>query len=684
MRTSPTVPVEPFANRADYDAAVELARRAAAAYHNSGTPLLPDSAYDDLIERIAASRRIHPDWPDHGITTKVAGGASQGGPVVHVVPMLSLEKATSLADVTSFIDWLSAPAAIEVKLDGVAVRAGYQAGRLVLAATRGDGRNGEDITAQVLRHGGVQGLPAALSQPWSGEVRGELYMTGNDFAAANDARTAHGKRAFANPRNAVAGTLNKRDLTYPVPMSFAAYDLTASELGDDITHLDRMTLATELGFTTAFALTAIALPTGTPTVSAHADELDTSVTKLGEIRSELGFPIDGVVIKANSWHVRRQLGEGTSSPRWAVAFKYPSDRAWSTLREITVGVGRTGRASFTATIDPVSIGGTTITRATLHNASWIAQQNLGIGSTVEVMRAGETIPRITAAAGEQAATVVPYQPPTACPQCGEPWQTSSQLWRCTSTSCSLPALLTYAAGRDVLDIDGMGEEIATALTDVGLVKDVADLFSLTADAIATVSYVRGENRRQIGRVTAAKLVAAIHAAKQRPLARHITALGIRMTGRRMGRVLARHFRSWDALRSASVAELTAVNGIGPEKAQAIHEGLTANSTVIDRLIAAGVTTEEAPDPEPSTAAAPLAGKRVVITGAIDGMNRDEAQQTAELLGAVVSGTVSTKTDLLIVGTGALGSSKASKAEQLGVTIMPATEFLSLARTDTGD
>lgn len=670
-----------FDDRVEFDQAVDRVRAAAAAYF-AGEPLvMSDGDYDLLVARIAATVQRHDDWDHRGVLTKVAAGAVPRGEVVHTTPMLSLDKATTIDEVAAFLATLADSAAVvEVKLDGVAVRAQYRDGRLVRAATRGDGHSGEDVTAQVRRHGGVYGLPAVLSRPWTGEVRGEIYMTTADFEQANAVRVAHGKPAFANPRNAVAGVLRKQDLRYPVPMSFAAYAIVGDGLDTVAGHLERMAEARALGLTTATALTVEALPADTNTWGTTIGEIESLITQIGHQHDQLGYPIDGVVIKAASRHVRIMLGQGSHSPRWALAFKYPPDTAFSILRDIEVGVGRTGRASFRAVIDPVQVGGTTITYASLHHAAWITDQGLGLGSRVAVVRAGDVIPRVTAAVGEQPDGVVAWQPPGTCPQCDQPWDTSTQLWRCTTPSCSVVSLLTYAASRDVWDIDGLGEEVATALVESGLVSSIADLFALTASQIATVPYPRRDfaapvaGVRHIGKPTATKLVAGIAAATSQPLARHITALGIRMTGRRMGRTLAAHFGTLDALRTATLDQLAEVEGVGPEKARSIHEGLRAHTEVLDRLVDAGITRRAESAPAGS---APLAGQTVVITGAVQGMSRAQAQDAAAQLGATVSGSVSAKTDLLVVGSGSSTRSKLVKAQEFGVESMPAEQFVAL-------
>lgn len=531
MDSAPATP-PPFDDLASFEHAVERAYAAAKAYFGGETPTIPDGDYDHLIARIATSVAVNPQWDDRGVSTAVAGGAP-GGAVRHETPMLSLDKITTVAELQQFMHTLSTcTAVVEAKFDGMACHVDYRDGRLVRAVSRGDGAAGDDITHQVTRDPGVAGLPVSLPHAWSGSVRGEIFMTNLDFEHANDARVAAGKAPFVNPRNAVAGSIRKIERTYSVPMSFAAYAISGDGLEDVDSHLERMAHARLSGITTATMLTAGSLPAGTLTYGRRAEDLQRAVDALGELRPRLGFPIDGAVIKADSRAVRTRMGSHSSAPRWAVAHKYAPDTGYSILREIQISVGRTGRAGFRAVIDPVTVAGTTIRYASLHNVDWIAQQGLGLGSRVSVVRANDVIPRVTAAVGEQPEDVVPWIPPTRCPQCDQPWERSGPLWRCTTPACSLVSLLTYAASRDVLDIDGLGEEIATALVEAELVRDLADLYTLTSDQIAEASYVRAGTMagRRIGAATAAKLVAGIAAAKDLPLARHITSPALCTTG----------------------------------------------------------------------------------------------------------------------------------------------------------
>lgn len=649
--------------RTEFDTAVQVLRDAAAAYYDTDTVLMADADYDTLLDSVAAAAAAHPDWETFGLLDQVAAGTSTGGDIAHPTPMLSLAKATEPGEITAFLARLGgAPTATEVKLDGMAVRAVYSAGVLTLVATRGDGTTGEDVTASART---VAGLPAALSQPYDLEVRGEVYMSDSDFVTASANRVAAGKAAFVNPRNATAGTLRNADLTYTAPLSFAAYDASGPFLDDLDTHTARMAALPDLGIITAASLL--------PDVDETA-EPDALIAEIGRRRETLGFPIDGAVIKADRDSDRARLGSSSRTPSWAIAFKYPAAEGRSILRGIDVAVGRTGRISYTAVIDPVFVAGATVSRASLHNADWITAQGLGIGSAVAVVRAGDVIPRVTALLGEQDGDVTPYVPATDCPQCGEPLDTSSLLWRCHTPSCSVVGRITYAASRDVWDIDGLGEEVATALVEAGLVSDIADLFELDVAQVAEVVIGRTATgaERRIGEATATRIVAGIDQARKAPLARTITALGIRMTGRSVGRWLAAEFGSMQALRAASVSQVAAIEKLGEIKATHIVNGLAAMGSVIDRLAAAGLPMQV----ESHGGQAPLAGLTVVVTGAMTGplagVSRNEMNELIDAAGGKSSGSVSARTSLLVCGEP--GSSKYLKAVELGVRIVTPEEF----------
>lgn len=642
-------------------ALAESLRAAAKAYYDGTTELMTDAQYDDGIEqlRIAVIEdpALAPAFAD--LLEQVAAGQSAGGDVAHSTLMGSMDKATSLDAVAAFVAKVSGGVVVEPKMDGLAVSATYRGGRLVGLATRGDGRTGEDVTS---RAGRIAGLPQRIDLTDDVEVRGEVYMSDADFAHTNAARVAAGKAAFVNPRNAVAGALRKETLVHDVRMTFAAYETTAP--GAD--HLRRMEHLEQLGFATAYRLLGLADVT-----AVGPDRVVNLIAEFGAARATAGFPTDGIIVKANDDYDRRALGEGSRAPKWAIAYKYEARAATTVVQDIEVSVGRTGRLAMRARVAPVFVGGTTITYASLHNVSWLAERDIRVGDTVVIKRANDVIPYIESAVLDQRpAGSVRFEAPTVCPQCGQPWNTDTLLWRCESPECSVLGRVVYAAQRDCLDIEGLGAEIATALVEGDHVRTIADLFDLGVVQLAALE-VGG---RMLGASTAKKLQAEIDKARSASFNRVITALGIRMTGRTMGRRLAAAFPTMDRLRAASVADLAAVDGVGAVKAQVIHEGLASMGPVIDRLAAAGVNMGT--EPSTTAGALPLAGMTIVVSGSVPRLSRNEVNEFIEARGGKASGSVSKTTSLLVSEPSA--SSKYVKATDLGVRIVTPAEFLQMA------
>jgi DNA ligase (NAD+) len=648
---------------AGFAAAVDRARAAAKSYYDTGDVLMTDADYDVLLDRIAEAKKAHPEWDDGGVTTQVAAGVSGGGDVRHPVPMMSLGKVTGSEEVRAFVASLAGdPCLVEVKLDGLAIRVEYASGRLALAALRGDGSTGEDVTAQVLR--GVAGLPARLGTPWTGEVRGEIYMTVGDFEAASANRVAAGGKAFINSRGAVAGSIRSVDRTYETPMTFAAYDIS----GEFTAHHERMAHAVGLGFPAAGQLA-----TGEIQIAVDEEAALAAIARIGELRRGLEFPIDGAVLTADLESTRRRLGSGSRTPHWAAAFKYPADTGSTVLRDIEVRVGRTGRISLRAVLDPVFVDGTTITYATLHNPKFVEEQGLALGQTVAVWRAGDVIPRVTAPIGEQPHGLTPWAPPETCPQCGEPWDKSSLLWRCHTASCSTTNALEYWCSREAVDVEGAGEALCVALVNARLANDVADLYTLTAEQLAElpVGNTKAGGVVLLGKLNAAKVIASLEHSKSQPFNRVITGLGIRMTGRSVGRWLAARFKTMEALRAATVEEIAEIDKMGLIKAQHVVDGLATMAGVIDRLAAAGVTMSV---PE-TTGDKPLDGKTYVVSGSVPRYTRTTVSERIEQLGGRASGNVSATTTALV--TSETTTAKAIKATKLGIPIIDPAEFAEM-------
>ncbi|MFE6930440.1 NAD-dependent DNA ligase LigA [Streptomyces sp. NPDC057699] len=683
-----------LADTAAYAAAVEEAKRAAAAYYTAGESRLDDDAYDRLVRGIAAYEEEHPqEVLDASPTGKVAGGAASGD-VPHTVPMLSLDNVFSAEQ---FVTWTASverrigrPVAawsVEPKLDGLAVAARYEQGRLDRLITRGDGTAGEDVSHAI---GTVLGLPERLGAPATLEVRGEILMTQEQFERANTVRTEHGAAPFANPRNGAAGTLRAKDRAYRVEMTFFAYGALAlpgsGELTDTLAELPHSAVleyVAGLGVHTA-ADTAVA-----PRTVTAVEEVQAGVEDIAALRATLPFGIDGIVIKADLAADQRDAGSGTRAPRWAIAYKLPAVEKVTRLLDVEWNVGRTGIIAPRAVLEPVEIDGSTVGYATLHNPADITRRDLRLGDHVMVYKAGDIIPRIEAPVAHlRTGEERPVAFPEVCPQCGSEIDMSEQRWRCTrGRDCRVVASISYAAGRDQLDIEGLGATRVVQLVDAGLVRDFADLFTLEREQLLALE--------RMGETSTDNLLAAVETARTQPLSRVFCALGVRGTGRSMSRRIARHFASMDRIVAADAEALQQVDGIGKEKAAAVVTELEELAPLIGKLVAAEVNMTEpgaTPPPEPGAepeedaeegaAGLPLAGMTVVVTGAMTGalekLSRNQMNELIERAGGKSSSSVSKRTSLLVAGEKA--GSKRSKAEDLGVRIAAPEEFAELVET----
>lgn len=648
-------------------------REAAHAYYDTDELVMSDAEYDSGIEQlriaVAEDSALAGEFTD--LLDQVAAGQSAGGDVDHPSLMGSMDKVPSLDAVREFVAKVDGPVVVEPKLDGLAIRAVYDNGRLTLVATRGDGRTGEDITQRART---LKILPTNLRGTTlageSFEVRGEVFMLDGDFPAANKARQAAGGKEFVNTRNAAAGILRKGDAVYANLLKFAAYGAIGLGDGD---HGEIMRRVADAGILSSHSMSERAKIS--TDVLTSTEEVLENIATLGENRETLGFPIDGAVVKAVSSKDRERLGEGSRAPRWAVAFKYEAEQGVSKIVGITTDVGRTGRLALRIELEPVFVGGTTITYASGHNVSWMQEKDIRVGDTVVVRRANDVIPYVAEVLLEDRPDdAVAWEPPENCPRCGEDFNKSTLLWRCESFECSALNRITYACGRDCLDIEFLGVEIATALVEDGLVEDVADLFELTHEQLAKLKLGSG---RIVGDKVATKIVDELERAKSADWNRVITALGIRATGRTMGRRLAAAFPTMDRLRATTVSDLANVDGIATKKAEVIREGLDdlENRGILARLEAAGMNMGSEPDGTDTSSAA-LAGEKVVVTGKVPGLSRTEVQEKIEALGGHASGSVSSATTLLVAEAGST-SSKVKKAQSLGIRVITSEEFLEL-------
>ncbi|WP_030677539.1 NAD-dependent DNA ligase LigA [Streptomyces cellulosae] len=688
-----TTPTAQIVDAAAYAHAVETVATAAAAYYGDGASPLDDDTYDRLVRGIAAWEHDHPDevLPDSP-TGKVAAGAAVGD-VPHTVVMLSLDNVFSPDEFTAWTASLSRRIgrdvtrfSVEPKLDGLAVAARYSRGRLRQLITRGDGTSGEDVSHAI---GTIEGLPEQLAEPVTVEVRGEVLMTTAQFEYANEVRTAHGGQSFANPRGAAAGSLRARERAYTVPMTFFGYGLLptartetalAEQLGE-LAHSDLMAQTAAYGVNTTAT-------TAAPGITADTvEQVLARVREIAALRAQLPFGIDGVVIKADLAADQQAAGSGSRAPRWAIAYKLPAVEKITRLLQVEWNVGRTGIIAPRAVLEPVEIDGATITYATLHNPADIIRRDLRLGDHVMVHRAGDVIPRIEAPVAHlRSGDEQPIAFPEMCPRCGADIDTTQQRWRCNNgRNCHLVAALSYAAGRDQLDIEGLGATRVVQLVDAGLVADLADLFTLTREQLLSLE--------RMGETSTDNLLAALAAAKDQPLSRVLCALGVRGTGRSMSRRIARHFATMDNIRTADATLMQQVEGIGTEKAPSIVAELAELAPLIDKLAAAGVNMTEpgATPPAPAETVAdsaaanqepvggPLAGMTVVVTGAMTGplenLSRTQMNELIEQAGGRSSSSVSKKTTLVVAGDGA--GSKRAKAEDLGIRLATPDEFATL-------
>lgn len=660
----------------------ELARHDHA-YYVLDAPSIPDAEYDRLFRELEAIELAHPELRSADSPTCRVGGKplAQFPPVRHRIPMLSIrtETDTGPSGAQAFDARVrrelglgeSDPAieyAAELKFDGLAINLRYERGVLVQAATRGDGERGEDVTGNVRT---VRAIPLRLhgDAPPVLEVRGEIYMRRDDFEALNARQLAIGEKLFINPRNAAAGAIRQLDpgIAARRPLSFFAYGLGETEgwaLPD-----------THAGILDALAV--FGLPVASlRTVTRGADGLMAFHGQIASVRDTLPFDIDGVVYKVNSLALQRQLGFVTREPRWAVAHKYPAQEAVTLLRDIEVQVGRTGAITPVGRLEPVFVGGVTVTNATLHNQDEIDRKDVRIGDWVIVRRAGDVIPEIVGPVVERRSGELPrfnlLEGFPTCPVCGSHVVRGEDeaVARCTG-GLYCPAqrkqALLHFAGRRAMDIDGLGDKLVDQLVDAAIVKTPVDIYRLGILALA--------NLERMGDKSAQNLLAAIDRSRSTTLGRFIFALGIRNVGETTARDLARHFGNLDALMAADEARLMQVPDVGPTVARCVAEFFaeTHNREVIEQLRAAGVRWEEG---EP--AAVPvgaLQGKIFVLTGTLPTMSRDEAKALIEAQGGKVAGSVSKKTDYVVAG--AEAGSKLVKAQELGIDIVDEQALLAL-------
>lgn len=666
-------------------------------YYALDAPTISDAAFDSLMRELREIEAAHPELVTASSPTQRVGGyvGEQFAPVVHERRMYSLDNAMDLDELDEWMERTAEacggslpPLCCELKIDGSSIALTYEDGVLVRAATRGDGTTGEDVTVNMRT---VRDVPLRLRDEARGaiapgvetlELRGEVYMPKKSFEALNAAAEEEGRAPFANPRNAAAGSLRQKDpaVTKMRDLSTFMYAIADDGALEVEGQWELLQWLRKAGFHV------------NPDVRlcATAEEVRGFCRECLDRRESLPYEIDGVVVKVNDFARQRAMGFTARAPRWAIAFKFPPEEKTTLLRDITVQVGRTGALTPVAELVPVVVAGSTVARATLHNLDEVHRKDVRVGDTVIVRKAGDVIPEVL---GPVLSLRSPeariWEMPSVCPSCGSPVvrDPGEVAFRCISIDCPAQALerLLHWASRGALDIDGMGEEIVSRLVESGRVADVADYYSLSEEELASLDMGRVKadgGPVRLGHTVAKKLVAAIEASKGRPFARVLFGLGIRHVGKTTAEAIAAAYPSMDALSAAGEDELAGIYGVGPKVAHGMWLFFRTpdNTSVIERLRAAGVTMADEAVAVGEEVPQVLAGLTFVLTGTLahSGMTRDEAGARLKAMGAKVSGSVSKKTSFVVAGENA--GSKYDKAVALDVPVLDEAQLLNLLET----
>jgi DNA ligase (NAD+) len=652
-------------------------------YYEQDSPELPDSEFDLLMRELMELEESYPELSSDDSPSRVVGGSASTtfDPVEHRVPMMSLDNVFSAAELEAWggrlarrVDEIGASGrtvelVAELKIDGLAVSIRYENGQLVQAATRGDGRTGEDVTANVRT---ISVLPHTLPAwaPEVIEVRGEVYMSIEMFKALNETQADLGKPLFVNPRNTAAGSLRQKDpaVTASRNLSFWSYQLGEVIGGPELAnHHETFEFLASLGFPVNPEVTVLG-----SLVDAYAH-----CNKWEQHRHDLAYEIDGVVIKVNDLGLQRELGATAKAPRWAIAYKFPPEERTTKLLDIQVSIGRTGRATPFARLEPVFVGGSTVALATLHNQDQVGVKDVRPGDTVIVRKAGDVIPEVVGPVlSERPDGLEPWVFPTNCPVCGHVLvrPEAESVHRCLNLACParIAGAIEHFASRRAMDIEGLGEQRVQLFCELGLLRDVGDVYLLEADRLQDLDKFRD--------VSVNKLLAAIDSSKSRPLANLLVGLNIRHLGGAGSVALATHFGHLDSIENASEEELAAVEGVGAVIARSVHDWFAddSNRAVVAKLRAAGVNFE---GPVVSELPQNLVGLSVVVTGSLESFTRDEAEAAVKARGGKSPGSVSKKTTAVVIGSDP-GASKVTKAEELGIPILDEAGFLHVLETGT--
>lgn len=675
-------------------------------YYALDAPEITDAAFDKLLAELQQIEAAHPELVTPDSYTQRVGGyvSEQFTPVTHMARMYSMDDAMNLEELDEWLvrteEALGAGRVAytcELKIDGLGVAITYQNGSFVRAATRGDGTTGEDVSLNVRT---IKDVPMHLSEAALAhmgadrgtpiEVRGEVYMPKGSFARLNAEADAEGREPFANPRNAAAGSLRQKDPKVTATRSLATFIYSIADTAP--LHVDSQHAFLDWLREAGFSVNASVARCTSPE-EVHAFCADALAH-----RGDLDYDIDGVVVKVDGFDQQTDLGFTARAPRWAIAFKFPPEEKATVLREIRIQVGRTGVLTPVAEFDPVTVAGSTIARATLHNLDEIRRKDVRVGDTIIVHKAGDVIPEVVGPVlDKRPADAVEWDMPEACPACGSPvvHEGDEVAYRCVSLDCpaQLKERLIHWVSRGCMDVDGLGDELIDKMIEAGLLRDVADFYTLDADSIAALdtgrTYAKDDKKRgvaagdpiKVGHTIAGKVMDELVRSKAQPLSRVLFALGIRHVGKSVAEVLAQRFLTIDTLAAASEEDIAACEGIGPKIAASVREFLSVpeNLEVLQCLREAGLALEENLGAAVAQAAQetgvdadlaagqPLDGLTFVLTGTLVNRTRDEAGAALKLLGAKVSGSVSKKTSYLVAGPKA--GSKLTKAESLGVPVL---------------
>ena len=643
-------------------------------YYDDDKPEISDFEYDMLMVELRNLEKEYPEFiSKDSLTQKVGGHVKEGfQKVTHEVPLQSLQDVFSFEEVEEFDERIRKQAeengikevnyVVETKIDGLSAALEYKQGKFVRGATRGNGLIGEDVTQNLKT---VKTIPMELTDKIDITVRGEVFISKQDFEKMNQEREENEEELFANARNAAAGSLRQLDskITAKRPLDIYIFNVQKIEGKTFSSHFEELEYLSKLGFN----VNPLRIPCKT------IQEAEQAIEKIGEDRENLTFGIDGAVIKVDDLHFREILGSTIKVPRWAVAYKYPPEKKETILKDIICQVGRTGVITPMAILEPVKVAGSTISKTTLHNEDFIKEKDLKIGDTVVIQKAGDVIPEIVEVVkNKRTGNEKNFEMPKICPVCGAPTvrEEGEAAVRCTGIECPAKLFrnLVHFVSREAMDISGLGENIIQQLLDKGLIKNIADIYTLNFEDIASL--------KKNGKKFAQNLVDAIERSKQNDLSKLITALGIRHVGVKASRMLAKKYKTMDNLMNASFEELSMIDDIGPIVANSIREFFLEKQTIdlINKLKTAKVNMNSLEEESEDNR---FEGKTFVLTGSLEEFTRNEASEIIEKLGGKTSGTVSKKTDYVLAGEDA--GSKLTKAQNLGITVISEAEFKEMIK-----